>query len=151
MSYMNYPNKIFVHCSATDDKQTQIDIRDIDVWHRKRGWDGCGYHYVITKTGVIQRGREDNQRGAHVKGFNTDSIGICLIGMRDFNRLQIASLINLLYNLMIKYNIDSTDLRGHYEVDPNKTCPNIPGELLRILMESEIANQKAGRQPLLVV
>lgn len=140
---MNKPNKIFVHCSATDDANTSIGASDIDEWHRARGWDSIGYHYVIPKSGILQKGRLDDRIGAHAKGFNTDSLGICLVGTYDFNDKQISTLVDLLYKLMKRWGIHTTDLKGHYEVNSNKTCPNIPGAVLRRLMQAEIANRKA--------
>lgn len=142
---MNKPNKIFVHCSATNDHNLSIRAEDIDRWHKERGFTSIGYHYVILKSGEIQKGRLDDRIGAHAKGFNTDSLGICLVGTYDFNKKQIESLVNLICYLMRRFGIDVTDLKGHYEVNANKTCPNIPGEVLRKLIQAELASRKEAR------
>ena len=71
--------KIIVHCSATPEgKDYSVDtIRD---WHLARGWRDIGYHFVIYRNGEIAEGRPIEQSGAHCKGENYCSIGICYIG-----------------------------------------------------------------------
>lgn len=73
---------IVLHYSATYADQ-DLDIRDIDKMHRARGFNGVGYHYVIKRDGMIERGRKETEIGAHVGGQNTGKIGICLIGGLD--------------------------------------------------------------------
>jgi N-acetyl-anhydromuramyl-L-alanine amidase AmpD len=73
---------IVLHYSATYADQ-DLDIRDIDRMHRARGWESVGYHYVIKRDGMIERGRKESEIGAHVGGQNTGKIGICLIGGLD--------------------------------------------------------------------
>ena len=72
-------DKIIVHCSATQEGK-DISAATIDAWHKKRGWSGIGYHYVVGLNGNIEYGRSVYSTGAHVKGHNTGSIGICYIG-----------------------------------------------------------------------
>lgn len=79
----NFPiSHIVMHYSATYADQ-DLDIRDIDRMHRARGFNGVGYHYVIKRDGMIERGRKEIEIGAHVGGQNTGKIGICLIGGLD--------------------------------------------------------------------
>jgi N-acetyl-anhydromuramyl-L-alanine amidase AmpD len=75
---------VVIHCSATKADQ-DIGRDEIDEWHRARGWDGIGYHYVIRRNGTIQVGRNFNEVGAHVKGHNRTSLGICWVGGLDKN------------------------------------------------------------------
>jgi len=73
-------NKFIVHCSATREGQ-DIDVATIRDWHvNERGWSDIGYHYVIYLDGTIHNGRDIRISGAHTKGQNTNSIGICYIG-----------------------------------------------------------------------
>jgi len=72
-------NYIVVHCSATKEDQ-DFDVADIRRWHRQRGFMDIGYHYVIKRDGEQQTGRPHDVPGAHARGFNHVSIGICLIG-----------------------------------------------------------------------
>ena len=71
---------LVVHCSATpvtrDYTVAQLRHDHVDV----NGWDDIGYHYYITKDGRIHACRPENVPGAHVKGFNKHSIGICYEG-----------------------------------------------------------------------
>ena len=46
---------IIIHCSAVRPYQTS-NAAQIDSWHRARGWNGIGYHYVILRDGTIQTG-----------------------------------------------------------------------------------------------
>ena len=75
---------IIIHCSATPEGK-YFDAEDIDRWHKERGWNGIGYHFVILPGGEVQNGRPVNTQGAHVKGHNRYSIGICYIGGVDKN------------------------------------------------------------------
>tara|TARA_B100001113_G_C20884377_1_gene524130 strand:+ start:100 stop:537 length:438 start_codon:yes stop_codon:yes gene_type:complete len=71
--------KIIVHCSATPEGKP-ISVETIRKWHLKRGWRDIGYHFVIDLEGCVEEGRPIEQTGAHTKGENFDSIGICYIG-----------------------------------------------------------------------
>ena len=103
-------NKIIIHCAATVEG-ADFDWTDIDKWHKKRGWSGIGYHYVITLDGKIQSGRPLKKIGAHAKGFNRNSIGVCYIGGLDGERkpkdtrtdAQKKALIDLLSWLKIEH------------------------------------------------
>ena len=85
----------------------------------------CGYHYIIRKNGNIEKGRNLDEAGAHVRGHNKDSVGICWVGRDDLNDKQLKSLKTLVKTMMRKYGLDLDDVFGHYEFDPGKTCPNL--------------------------
>lgn len=72
-------NLIVVHCSATQEGQ-DLDVNDLKEMHLAKGWSDIGYHYVITLDGKIQAGRPIEKVGAHVRGHNSQSVGICYIG-----------------------------------------------------------------------
>ena len=59
--------------------------------HLNFGWNGIGYHKVILRNGEIQDGRPEYWIGAHVKGKNTVSLGVCLIGRDEFTKNQFDS------------------------------------------------------------
>ena len=73
---------IVIHCSATAEGKN-YRAEDIDMWHKQRGFKGIGYHFVIDIYGTIEKGRPLSEIGAHVKGHNKCSIGICYIGGLD--------------------------------------------------------------------
>jgi len=107
-------NRIAIHHSAGPITQTVEQIRD---WHvNGRGWSDVGYHYLIDYEGQIHEGRPVEKVGAHVKGWNKDSIGICLIG--NFEEHPVAAdqwfaLEELLSHLMDLYDLDKDDVAGH--------------------------------------
>ena len=80
---------LIVHCAATRPSQ-DIGLADIDRWHRERGWKGCGYHWIIRRNGRLEMGRSPRQRGAHCRGYNGRSIGICLAGGVAEDDLSLA-------------------------------------------------------------
>ncbi len=93
---------IFVHHSASPD----VSAQEIDGWHKAQGWAGIGYHYVVRASGEIEPGRTEIANGAHCKGLNHNSIGICVTG--DFTEHkptneQMASLVGLIVSLKRKY------------------------------------------------
>lgn len=75
-------SEIIVHCSATKEGEN-FKAADIDRWHREKGWNGIGYHYVVDLDGKIELGRPLDQVGAHCTNHNSRTIGICYIGGLD--------------------------------------------------------------------
>ena len=137
-------NKIIVHCSASE----WGDVDAITGWHRERGWRTIGYHYVVHNPypkwqfyaefrprfeydGLLAIGRDISQPGAHAKGHNDDSIGICMVGDRVFTSAQFRSLQKLLKTLMRQYGVTTENILGHYELNSDKTCPNLDMGILR--------------------
>ena len=123
-------NKIILHCTATPEGR-QHDVADIRRWHLKRGFNDIGYHYLIHIDGTIEEGRPLNKQGAHCSGENKGSIGLCYVGgmSKDMKKAkdtrtqaQKDSLINLMHELIYKYNKDMT-IHGHNEY-ANKACPS---------------------------
>lgn len=124
-------NKIVVHCSDSNFGSSIL----INEWHLERGWNEVGYHFVICNgkvennnywdamDGAIERGRDIDISGAHVRGNNKGSIGVCLVGTDSYTEKQILSLKILLSELMLKYNLKKNDIFGHRELDSGKSCP----------------------------
>lgn len=84
---MRYVDEIIVHCSATKPEwmsgtTAAAKVREITRWHTDppRNWSDIGYHVVIDRDGTIAPGRSLQREGAHAKGHNANTIGICLIG-----------------------------------------------------------------------
>ena len=72
-------NTFIIHCSDTY-PDMDIGVEEIRRWHKERGWSDIGYHYVIRRNGKIEEGRNDGIVGAHAKGMNENSLGICMVG-----------------------------------------------------------------------
>ena len=77
-------SEIILHCSATREGR-DFRAKDIDRWHKQRGFNGIGYNYVIDLDGTVEKGRPVGSIGAHTVGHNAKSIGICYIGGLDQN------------------------------------------------------------------
>ena len=114
---------IVVHCSASPQGRGD-DASDIHRWHREKGWDGIGYHYVILEDGMGQVGRPLYWVGAHVANYNDTSIGICLIGEGgDATEAQLGMLESLITGLLVDY--PDANPMGHCDLDPvhKAHCP----------------------------
>ena len=122
--------KIILHCSATREGQ-DVRAKTIREWHKQRGFEDIGYHYVIDLDGKIEKGRDEKMVGAHCVGQNSDSIGICYIGgcdksMNAKNTLSDAqkhALVDLVYVLLENYHLTIKDVHCHNEY-ANKACPS---------------------------
>ena len=122
---------IILHCSATREGQ-DIKAKTIKQWHKDRGFDDIGYHYVIDLDGTIEKGRSEELAGAHCKGHNATSIGICYVGGCDKNMKpkdtrtpeQKRSMLSLVRKLVNKYKIPVTQIWAHHDFDKHKACPS---------------------------
>ena len=72
-------NEIIVHCTATPEGK-DYTVEDITRWHKERGFKTIGYHYVVYRDGSVHEGRTLADVGAHCKGHNAHSIGVCYVG-----------------------------------------------------------------------
>jgi len=112
---------IVIHCSDSPDDMN-VHAKDIDRWHKERGWNGIGYHFVICRNGNIEKGRAIDVPGAHCYGVNSKSLGICLIGRKNFTEEQFISLYGLCTDLKFEY--PGATIKGHHFFNKRKTCPN---------------------------
>lgn len=128
---------IAIHCSASK-PAADLTAADIDAMHKRNGWSGIGYHFVIRRNGDVQLGRpldddhvlEPNEVGAHVAGFNKDSVGVCLVGgldsagraVNNFTDAQWASLDLVVRGL--KHRWPKATVQGHRDFPGvAKDCP----------------------------
>ena len=120
-------DKIIIHCSDTPDGRA-VTVDEIRRWHKERGFSDIGYHYVIMLDGSVGDGRPLEQAGAHCKGQNAHSIGICYVGGCDLNRhpkdtrteAQKTAMAGLVREL--KRRFPTATIHGHNEF-ANKACP----------------------------
>jgi N-acetyl-anhydromuramyl-L-alanine amidase AmpD len=96
-----------------------------------KGWADVGYNVVIRRSGLIEIGRPLDYQGAHVEGFNSKSVGVCLIGgvnekgdpAVNFTDRQWASLLTTLR--FLRLYAPGARIQGHRDF-PNvaKACPS---------------------------
>lgn len=131
---MNQPKMAVLHCADTP-AHMDIGVKEIAEWHKKRGFLTVGYHWVIRRDGTLEKGRDELEQGAHVEGFNRNSLGVCLVGGRGpdplFTDAQLATLDNLYLGILARWGLGPNRWKGHTELNPHKTCPNIDMDLVR--------------------
>lgn len=122
-------DKIIIHCAATPEGR-DVKTETIKSWHMKgNGWSDIGYHFVIELDGSVHDGRPLHRSGAHTKGENSTSIGICYVGGIDKNKApkdtrteaQRASMEKLIGGLKDDY--PEASVHGHNEFAA-KACPS---------------------------
>lgn len=124
---MRQINEIIIHCTATE-WFYPVTKQHLYNWHVvERGFSDIGYHYLIDRAGVIDTLRPLSKVGAHCKGHNMHSIGICYVGglkdgmssdtRSDFQKEALHKLIQDLCN-----SFPITKITGHNEYS-NKSCP----------------------------
>jgi len=107
---------IILHCSATREGQ-DFSVDTIRKWH----------------IGSVHEGRPVEKIGAHCKGKNTGSIGICYIGGVEadgktpkdtMTEEQDIAMVNLIQALRLEHKENGKiSLHGHNEFAP-KACPS---------------------------
>ena len=121
-------DSIILHCSATPEGRDD-SAADINRWNKDHG--GIGYHYVIRLDGTVEQGRPVDRIGAHCKGHNATTVGICYIGglaadgktpADTRTPAQKAAMLALVHSLQSAYHIPSSAIHGHREF-ANKACP----------------------------
>jgi hypothetical protein len=116
---------VVIHHSVVYAQDDASTLREIQELHQNdRGWADIAYHYLVGKNGLVYAGRAVNVRGAHVGGYNTGSVGVCLLG--DFTRedptnAQIQTTAALVQ--WLGESLPLTHLAGHYEFNPITVCP----------------------------
>lgn len=141
------PKKIILHCSATRDTDS-LSWNAIKEYHvRTLGWDDIGYHYGIELLNgefVYLHGRPPFVKGAHCKaaGRNSDSLGVCVVGNYDEYAPgddRFDATISLLANLCFVFDIPASEVYGHREFEPMKTCPGLKWDMDLVRQEVNFA------------
>ncbi|MFV0587847.1 N-acetylmuramoyl-L-alanine amidase [Bacteroides reticulotermitis] len=121
---------LVIHCSATRCNEP-FTVDQLRQAHLARGFQDIGYHFYITRDGVLHHCRQVSEIGAHVQGFNRHSIGICYEGGLNEQGIpadtrttaQRFALLDLLTILRKQY--PEAQIAGHYQLSANihKACP----------------------------
>jgi Negative regulator of beta-lactamase expression len=131
---------IILHHSLTKDSGT-VSWQAIRRYHiETMKWDDIGYHYGLEMIGTeceVLVGRPLDVIGAHTRGYNSYSVGICCVGNYDGEHLpgvMFEKLVPLVRSLMHTFHIPLSAIRRHAEFAP-KTCPGTLFPMLRLLSE----------------
>jgi len=122
---MRQINLLVIHCSATKENQS-FTVQALENPHRKRGFNGIGYHYYIRQSGEVIKTLPLNRIGAHAKGYNRYSIGICYEGGLDKDRKpkdtrtpeQRTALRRLVNELLARF--PGCKVCGHRDLSPDQ-------------------------------
>jgi N-acetylmuramoyl-L-alanine amidase len=154
---MRKVDKIILHCADTNEdnlitlknEEQDVGVKEIELWHKQRaqGFKGSqpepwspytdpttkesrfiGYHWVVRRNGVAESGRPESIAGCHCSGHNSTSIAICWIGRHRLLKDQRNSLLNLVVQKCMDYNLEAKQVYGHNEFS-KKTCPNFNSDL----------------------
>ncbi len=138
---------LVVHCAASR-ADMNITIKDIRRLHLQRGFSDVGYHYFIQRDGTVEKGRTDTTPGAHARGYNMHSLGICMAGgcrhvgpltisaedwyatyawtakpENNFTPAQFKSLRKILADLKVAH--PDAEILGHCDLPGvTKACPS---------------------------
>lgn len=121
---------LVLHCSASPNDRSlfsgkygtpgwRTPATEIDAWHKARGfhrdtyWRGrqnpdleaIGYHFLIARNGAVFTGRHEHELGAHAQGWNSVSLGICMVGTDQFTEVQWLALSANVSGLAKRYEI----------------------------------------------
>jgi N-acetylmuramoyl-L-alanine amidase len=120
---------IIVHHAGKGGERSTF--RSIRAWHvgtrpNGNGWSDIGYHAVIEKDGTVQRGRKDENIGAHTRGWNRQSLGVCVCGNFEHQLVQTKqwnALIDQITRWCLEHAISpgSDTIVGHRDKQPTKT------------------------------
>jgi len=142
-------NEIIIHCTATradwwKSKSSQSKVNEVTNWHiRDRKFSDIGYHFLIDRDGTVIEGRPLERIGAHVRGHNTNTVGVALFGgfgasandkfEDNFTPEQDTALRDLLFDFKRQHGVNK--ITGH-SVYANKACPGF-----------QVQNWLLGRKP----
>ncbi|MDR0939355.1 MAG: N-acetylmuramoyl-L-alanine amidase [Mediterranea sp.] len=126
---------LVVHCSATR-PDADFGVDKLRATHLGRGFSDIGYHFYVTRDGRLHRCRPMGAVGAHARGYNLHSLGICYEGGLDSDgrpadtrtpaqRQRLRELIDHLRRLFPEARVV-----GHYQLGPDvhKACPCFDAE-----------------------
>ena len=99
-------------------KCTVEDIHRIHINERK--FFGIGYHFFIRKDGTVNIGRGIDEVGAHCKGFNDISVGVCFEGDYELEKEMPAEQLQAGRELIKMI----TDIYNDLEIRTHGNMPN---------------------------
>lgn len=106
---------VIVHYTDSE----RMSLNDCNEWHNARGWNGCGYSFIIQKDGTIDTARGFEREGAHCRGYNKRFLGIAFVAKGTANDRQLRAFKDFLVDNAGKVG---RVIRGHKELGKTE-CP----------------------------
>lgn len=135
------PSWVIIHHSLTDDGYPK-NWDTIKIYHTVvKGWKDIGYNLGIENVAgkiTLFEGRKIGEVGAHAIGFNSKSVGICLVGNYDMDTPsedRLKCLASVCRDLQREYKIPRDQVIGHWETFVKRDVPiekSCPGKLFDI-------------------
>ena len=121
---------IVIHCTDTPHTM-DVTVDLLHKWHVvENGWAAIGYAYFIDKHGDEFKCRDldgdgdvEDEIGAHTRGFNKHTIGVCIEGRGKYTDAQLDQLESLIDRIRSRHGIVIDQVKGHSDYDSSKTCP----------------------------
>lgn len=138
-------DKLVVHHSASSSVTTKKS--DLERWRKERGFLEIGYHKVIERDGKVADGRDEGNEGAHARGANSHSLGVCVVGDLEVEiptSAQIAALESVLVHWCRQYGLTDAHIYGHTNVPGGTTNTLCPGKNLASRLPIVKANIRAA-------
>jgi len=152
---------VVVHTAAAAREGRPFDCSaaDIDSWHKNKGWNGIGYHWVVRFDGSVEQGRPESQIGAGVFLFNRTTVHVCLSGHGDLAAptwKQWTSAVKLAARILERHGLIEAFLRnpnrviGHREawtlsLVPSPIRKSCPGRLVDMRAFRRAVLEEIGR------
>lgn len=142
---------VVLHCSATD-KPDQWGLKPIKELHTAprtqlfywgdypdliegKNWSDIGYHAVVNRDGNTELGRPIERQGAGVRNHNSYTLHICMDGLESFEPEQLMGVCEQIKEWETILN-RRLIIKGHYELNSNKSCPNYDMNIFRLMYDS---------------
>lgn len=147
---------IVIHCSATPNG-VWISPEQIDRWHAERGFrrqpaavvahrptlPHIGYHWVITVDGTAWPCRGLDEVGAHARGYNATSIGICMVGTDAYFLRQWEALHQLVATAA--YGVqDRAGMRESFPVSAKRALEILADRGVRVVGHRDLSPDTDG-------
>ena len=103
------------------------DVAEVDAIHRRLGWAGIGYHFLIRRDGTVEAGRPAFAVGAHAEGVNAESVGVALCGnfcedVPTGAQIESCAMLLALLSLSLGFEANAEHIVGHRDLSAT-ACP----------------------------
>jgi len=136
VNYISHPvPRYFVHHSEGPTCATQSAcmsvVRGIQNDHmNSNGWNDIGYHFLVGEDGNVYEGRGWDRVGSHSPNYNSNAIGVCIMGTYDNRNPNSAALTAT--QQLISCGISLGKLSSSYSLHGHRDgrCTSCPGNAL---------------------